>query len=288
VRRLRRSSRTLGKQPEYTKEYIDQFGEELDRDCEPGRKRKRAAADEDEDGGEEEEGDDVRGDIDANTAAFLEAARAALARFVSVDDGAAPQSEDGWRTEALRRWGEHAGGGKAAERDWESYVRSRMSTPPPPSPAPLLQEFYAADTWQLVCCCMLMSRVSSWETKHRCISAFFSTYPTPTAFMSSVVTAGEHAALRELVNSLGLFDDRLKSLTAITTAFLLPAEGAGDAFEVGLKEPHKIRGIGEFGYHSWLIFCRDLGGTIKPSDKCLASYCAWRKKQGEAAPVKVE
>ena len=68
---------------------------------------------------------------------------------------------------------------------------------------------------------------------------------------------------------------------------LLPENG--DAFAVDLKE-HKIRGIGEFGYHSWLIFCRDLGATLRPSDKCLSGYCSWRKKQeaGASSGVKVD
>ena len=55
------------------------------------------------------------------------------------------------------------------------------------------------------------------------------------------------------------------------------------------QEP-KIRGIGEFGWHSWLIFCRDLGATLRPSDKCLSGYCSWRKKQeaGASSGVKVD
>jgi hypothetical protein len=35
------------------------------------------------------------------------------------------------------------------------------------------QEYYAHDVWQLLVCCVLMSRVSSWDTKHRVIAAFF-------------------------------------------------------------------------------------------------------------------
>ena len=50
--------------------------------------------------------------------------------------------DEAWRLEATRRWGELAGGGPRAEgRNWEAYVTSRLSKPPPPSPEPLLQEF---------------------------------------------------------------------------------------------------------------------------------------------------
>ena len=129
--------------------------------------------------------------------------------------------------------------------------------------------------WQLLCCCVLMSRVSSWATKHRCISYFFSAFPTPSDFLETVVRQSQMDDLKTGIGSLGLFDDRLKGLIAITEAFLL----GGDRFAVDLDpKGHKIRGIGEFGYHSWLIFCRDQGGTLKANDAALASFCSWRKK----------
>ena len=107
----------------------------------------------------------------------------------------------------------------------------------------------------------------------RCISAFFSAYPTPSAFASAVIDSGDTSALRELVHSLGLFDDRLRSLTAITTAFL----SGPDAFTVGLEPSNKVHGVGKFGVHSFLIFCRDQGAQLRPEDKALASFCNWRR-----------
>ena len=38
-------------------------------------------------------------------------------------------------------------------------------------------------------------------------------------------------------------------------------------------------GIGMFGWHSWLIFCRDEGAKIKAEDAALKGYCSWRVKQ---------
>ena len=76
----------------------------------------------------------------------------------------------------FRRWGELAGGGpRAAGRDWEAFVTSRLSKPPPPSPEPLLQEFYAADMWQLLCCCVLMSRIPLWARTPRLAAYYRST-----------------------------------------------------------------------------------------------------------------
>lgn len=271
---LRRSARMLGATPDYSNELIDTFGEALDRKAERGAKRARVhECDGDNDGGEA----GARREILESTMAFLREARAALSQFVTSADGEAPATADGWRTEATRRWGNLAGaaGGDKAGRAWEVFVRSRLATPPPPSPHDLLQEYYAHDAWQLLCVCVLMSRVSSWDTKHRCISAFFGAYPTPSAFAQLVVERSETAALRALINSLGLFDDRLRSLTAITTAFLAGA----DAFDVTLQPAHKIHGVGQFGVDSFCIFARDQGAKLKPADAALASFCNWRRKQ---------
>ena len=273
---LRRSNRHLGVKPEYGEDVVNGFGDE---DEEVGGKRKRGkrAERENKENGVEDEDDedDERADMLESTTAFLRAAREALQQYVSSHDGQAPASAKGWRSEAVQRWGEHVGGGVDDDggRDWEAFVSSRLSKPPPPSPLDLLQEYYAADVWQLLCCCVLMSRVSSWSTKHRCISDFFEAFPTPSAFLSTVVEANETAGLRVLINSLGLFDDRLKALISITQAFLL----GEDTFAVDLKQ-HKIRGIGEFGHHSFLIFCRDGGATLKANDEALKSFCRWRVK----------
>ena len=58
-----------------------------------------------------------------------------------------------------------------------------------------------------------------------------------------VVKGGDAASCKAVVHSLGLFDDRLKGLVAITQAFLL----GSDAFAVDLDataQGHKIRGVG--------------------------------------------
>jgi len=273
---LRRSNRTRGEAPQYTHEKIDSFGDD-DREVKPppqqkGRKRPAAEDKSDEDSADDDEAC-KRAEMLESTVAFLRAAREALAQYVSSGDGEAPASMDGWRSEAVARWGNHAGGGGGTERDWKAYVQSRMSKPPPLSDQDLLQEYYAQDMWQLLCTCVLMTRCSSWATKHRCISGFFEAFPTPSVFLETVVRRNELERAREIMHSLGLFDDRLKGLIGVTQAFLV----GDDCFQIDLKE-HKVRGIGEFGYHSWLIFTRDQGATLHANDCALKSFCAWRKK----------
>ena len=131
-----------------------------------------------------------------------------------------------------------------------------------------------------------MSRVSSWKTKHECISAFFEKYPTPTAFAEESDSANVLTAIK----SLGLFDDRLRSLVALTDTFLrgAPLEPSkkksprADEFKVELdrKSPHKIHGVGPFGHDSWLCFCKDAGATMtlsKGGDP-IAPFVNWRKR----------
>ena len=118
-----------------------------------------------------------------------------------------------------------------------------------------------------------MSRVSSWDTKHNCISAFFERYPNPSALLHET----NWQRVRQVINLLGLFDDRLQSLTALTTRFF-----EHDQFELdpNPKSEHKVRGIGPFGYENYLVFCKDQGATITLSagGKPLAPFVAWRKK----------
>jgi len=94
---------------------------------------------------------------------------------------------------------------------------------------------------------------------------------------SAFIDEEDASKVKDVIKSLGLFDDRFASLAAITKAFLLGTDGqTGDKFDVDLKE-NKIRGIGVFGYQSYGIFCKDIGATVKPNDKTLASFCRWRK-----------
>lgn len=206
----------------------------------------------------------------------MESLKAVRAAVLSV---APCETPDAWRAEAVRRWGPAAGAGKA-DRDWKTFVEARLSSPPPVSPLEFLQEFYAADVWRLLVACILMSRVSSADTKHRCISDFFAQYPTPSAFAKET----EWSNVKKAIHSLGLFDDRLKSLVALTDHFLQGAEVDGerlDTFDVDTDRtsPHKIHGIGPFGRDSYLVFCKDQGPTIhlSPGGKPIEAFVKWRK-----------
>lgn len=46
----------------------------------------------------------------------------------------------------------------------------------------MLQERFCGDVWQLLVSCLLMTRVSSADTKDKALAGFFGTYPTPSSF----------------------------------------------------------------------------------------------------------
>jgi len=247
----RRSTRLRGIKPDYTGESIDRFGEEYDKAANRvktvGRTPRWMSTEE----------------VLTDSKKWLEESRAALLSLRTAE-GTSPQSHDAWRGEAERRWGDKI---PTSMDSWEDYVKSRIATPPPPSSLDLLQEYYAHDMWQLLVCCTLMSRVSSWKTKHNTISAFFAAYPTP----SSVLDAEPNDVLK-IIHPLGLFPTRMKSLVSVTQRFLEMPK-----FDVGLSKDLKIYGIGEFGFQSFLLFCRgDI--SIKPKDRALSSFAHWQCK----------
>ena len=185
----------------------------------------------------------------------------------------APAVADPWQREAARRWGARVLQVQGVS-DWAAYVRSRTARPPPnlPSPYALLQERYSFDPWHLLVACILMSRVSSAEVKDRCLGGFFQACPTPSALLDT-----DPATLLPILRSLGLFPNRMAGVLDVTQRFIDLPE-----FDVGLQGDLKIKGVGEFGYHSYLIFCRD--ENPHPSDKNLASFVSWRNATRAGAP----
>jgi methyl-CpG-binding domain protein 4 len=212
---------------------------------------------------------DARALLD-HTREWLAASRAALARL--GDGGNVPQSDVEWRGEAVRRWGKHVVKALPPGNDWKAFVSSRLTTTPPPSPLDLLQEYYCADGWRLIACCLLMSRVSSAKVKTVAIAAFFSACPTPSALIDA---APEQ--LQAIMHPLGLFENRMKSLVAISQRYLeMPV------FDLGLDAATKVFGCGAFTVASFHIFCRGNLG-VNPEDAALKAFVAWQCRQGGKA-----
>ena len=249
----RASKRIREEKPQYTGVKIDKFGDEIDAKIERQSRMSHSA----------EEKAAARSEAMDVARRLVEEARERL-RKERTDSKAPKGDKAGWRAEAIRRWGSRAG--ECDTDDWEGYVASREATPAPTSPEPLLQEHYAEDGWKLLVCCNLMSRVSSHETKTRCIEGFFELCPSPTALLEA-----DAAEVESVIASLGLFDGRWRCLVESSERWLdMPI------FDVGMdKHTNKIYGAGQFTVDSYHIFAKD-DRTVKPTDAALQSYVRWR------------
>ncbi|CEF98910.1 DNA glycosylase [Ostreococcus tauri] len=250
----RRSSRVVGIKPEHDGSAIDAM-DDGDEPGENSRRQPKLARDEDE-------------ETDA-FAASREWLAGARERLLETRAASGKTNESAWRADAVRRWGEDV---PSHVDDWETWVKSRLGKPPPPSELQLLQEYYAHDAWMLLIACALMSRVASGPLKHEVISNFFEKFPTPTAALHA-----DAEEVFEVIKRLGLFPGRHRTIVEVSTAILTNT----GAFEVGLEPEKKIYGIGEFGIDSFEIFAR---GDInrKPKDCNLAAFCSWQRRHGGA------
>lgn len=83
----------------------------------------------------------------------------------------------------------------------------------------------------------------------------------------------------DAIAPLGLFSTRMRAVVAVSQRFLeMPV------FDIGLTKELKVYGVGEFGYHSYLIFCRGQGRTLKPNDSNLQGYCRWLRENSQPGP----
>ena len=92
---------------------------------------------------------------------------------------------------------------------------------------------------------VLMSRVSSVETKTRCIGGFFEMCPTPSAALDA-----DPSDVHQVLAPLGLFENRMRAVVAITERFLQMPE-----FEVGLDKEVKVRACVRTHFCYALLFC---------------------------------
>ena len=176
-----------------------------------------------------------------------------------------------WKQFAIDKWGPLVARAKVS--DWQEYVSSRCPVVPIARGSDMLQERFCGDVWQLLVSCLLMTRVSSQETKDRALAGFFDAFPSPSAFKVS-----QDEEVFEIIKSLGLFDTRIRGLRDVTHRFL-----SMPRFIIGMDKDIKPYGCGPFVYESYLIFCCGHGCSIQASDKNLRGYCAWLRRMSDSS-----
>lgn len=183
---------------------------------------------------------------------WLLASRAAL--LVPGLGVPAPLDADGWRREAVHRWGARVPEDSKV-KDWEGFVRSRLPSPPPPSPFGIMQERYAYDIWRLLVACTSMARICSEKVKDETTAAFSDRFPSPSSFLTYSANPesadNENVEFRQLLRPLGLVENRARTITELTRRFL-----DAPVFDCGLSQETKIWGCGAFAVDSYLLFCR--------------------------------
>ncbi len=199
----------------------------------------------------------------------------------SLSSSLSSASSSSYKSKSVALWGSAA---SPTDGDWESFFLSRVATPVPlPSPMALMQERYAGSGWHLLCACVLMTRVSSHETKERCIGAFFDLCPTPTALADA-----DPGALASAIHSLGFQAERARGLAEITEAWL-----SMPRFEIDLvpkaKGGNKLYMAGPFVVDSWNLFFKgDQSYEMASSIADVVHFQRWMKKQEKAIAVKTE
>lgn len=128
------------------------------------------------------------------------------------------------------------------------------------SPLRLLQEIYYPNEWRILVCTILLNQTTGVQV-HQVIKELFKKYPNAKAMANA-----NRNELKKIITSLGLYNKRTDTLIRFSQEYLW----------MDWKNPKELHGIGEYAYHSWLIFIN--GATnCKPNDKELKKYVKWQK-----------
>ena len=119
---------------------------------------------------------------------------------------------------------------------------------------PLLQEIYQPDGWKMLTCCMLLN-LTNRKQVDVIRDELFKRYPTPKDMMNA-----DESELAQLLQPLGLYNRRAKSLKKMSKGFVK-----------GFKSVGELDGRGQDAKDSWEIF-QNNNMNVKPTDKVLQEY----------------
>ncbi|XP_069824824.1 methyl-CpG-binding domain protein 4 isoform X1 [Dendropsophus ebraccatus] len=137
---------------------------------------------------------------------------------------------------------------------------------PPRSPFNLVQETLFHDPWKLLIATIFLNKTSG-KMAIPVLWSFLEKYPTP-----EVARAGDWKEMSEILQPLGLFELRAKTIVRFSDEYLTKK----------WRYPIELHGIGKYGNDSYRIFCVNEWKEVHPQDHKLNKYHAWLWENKEA------
>ena len=118
----------------------------------------------------------------------------------------------------------------------------------------LIQEEHLGNPWRMMVCCICLNQTNNKQVRP-ILEALFSIIPDPVSAISC-----ERERISECLKSTGFQNIKAHRIREFSIAW-----------EIGIRDPKKFPGIGEYGREAWRIFVEeDLDFT--PKDKKLKMY----------------
>ena len=130
---------------------------------------------------------------------------------------------------------------------------------PPRSPIGMLQEQLWPDAWKILVACILHNQTSRKQVDKVYVH-LFEKYPNADA-----MAAADTKALAEILQPLGLYNRRAKSLKKFSSEFK----------HTTWKKPSELYGCGKYADECYEVFCNGEWKKIKTKDGSLRRYIAW-------------
>ncbi|XP_056380933.1 methyl-CpG-binding domain protein 4 isoform X2 [Hyla sarda] len=137
---------------------------------------------------------------------------------------------------------------------------------PPRSPFNLVQETLFHDPWKLLIATIFLNKTSG-KMAIPVLWSFLEKFPTP-----EVARAGDWKEISEILQPLGLFELRAKTIVRFS----------GEYLSKKWRYPIELYGIGKYGNDSYRIFCVNEWKEVHPKDHKLNKYHAWLWENKEA------
>ncbi len=118
----------------------------------------------------------------------------------------------------------------------------------------IIQEEYSNDPWKVLVCCILLNQTSNKQVRPL-IESFFNRWPNSQSLLNE-----ETLAISDFIKSTGFQNIKAKRIKEFSIAW-----------EMGIRDPFKFPGVGDYGREAWRIFV-DNDKSFIPKDKKLKMY----------------